>query len=76
MPQEWVAIKMRIMNLPESLSSLTGKPVFLVAATLRPETMYGQTNCFALPEATYGAFEMVNGEYFVISERSAKFFAY
>ena len=24
--------------------------VYLVAATLRPETMYGQTNCFVLPE--------------------------
>ena len=24
--------------------------LFLVAATLRPETMYGQTNCYVLPE--------------------------
>jgi hypothetical protein len=27
-----------------------------VAATLRPETMYGQTNCYVLPTGTYGAF--------------------
>lgn len=26
------------------------QPVFLVAATLRPETMYGQTNCWVHPE--------------------------
>jgi leucyl-tRNA synthetase len=24
--------------------------VFLMAATLRPETMYGQTNCWVLPD--------------------------
>ncbi|CDI76286.1 leucyl-tRNA synthetase, putative [Eimeria acervulina] len=30
--------------------------LFLVAATLRPETMYGQTNCYVLPEGEYGVF--------------------
>ena len=30
-------------------SSLSGKNVYLVAATMRPETMYGQTNCWAHP---------------------------
>lgn len=30
----------------------------MVAATLRPETMYGQTNCFVKPGGDYGAFEM------------------
>ena len=47
-----------------------------MAATLRPETMYGQTNCFVLPEGTYGAYQMITGEYFVMSERAAKHFAY
>ena len=32
-----------------------GRDVFLTAATLRPETMYGQTNCFVLPEGDYGS---------------------
>ena len=36
------------------LSSLSGKEVFLVAATLRPETMYGQTNCFVRPDMQVG----------------------
>ena len=31
-------------------SALTGKNVFLMAATLRPETMYGQTNCWVQPD--------------------------
>ena len=30
--------------------------LFLLAATLRPETMYGQTNCWALPEGEYGVY--------------------
>ena len=33
---------------------LVGKNIYLAPATLRPETMYGQTNCFVLP-GEYGA---------------------
>ena len=46
-------------------------PIILVAATLRPETMYGQTNCFVLPEGEYGAYRMAAGEIFVCSEHAA-----
>ena len=28
-------------------------PIYLVAATLRPETMYGQTNCWVHPDIVY-----------------------
>jgi leucyl-tRNA synthetase len=45
--------------------------VFLMAATLRPETMYGQTNCWALPEGRYGAYKGLNGEVYVMTYRSA-----
>jgi len=48
----------------------------MVAATLRPETMYGQTNCYVLPEGEYGVFEMVNDEYFICSQRSARNMAF
>ena len=34
-----------------------GSPIFLLAATLRPETMFGQTNCWALPAGEYGIYE-------------------
>ena len=51
--------------------------MFLVAATLRPETMYGQTNCFVLPEGEYGVFKMANNnEHYIMSERAAKNMAY
>jgi leucyl-tRNA synthetase len=55
---------------------LQGKKVFLVAATLRPETMYGQTNCWVQPELTYIATELKNGEIFISTERSARNMSY
>jgi len=66
-PQEYTLIKIRV-NHPEKIDSkLTGRNVFLVAATLRPETMYGQTNCFVLPTGEYGVYEMKNDELFICS---------
>jgi leucyl-tRNA synthetase len=71
-PQEYTLIKLRVKELPESWTSVVGdQKVFLVAATLRPETMYGQTNCFVLPEGDYGLYQMNNGEVFVSSRRAA-----
>lgn len=55
---------------------LSGKHVFLVAATLRPETMYGQTNCWVHPELTYEVFEIKTGEYFVSTHHAALNMAY
>ena len=71
-PQEYVLIKMKVLELTGALSALDGQgPVFLLAATLRPETMYGQTNCWALPDGNYGAFRGLNGEIYVMTDRSA-----
>lgn len=64
------------MDFPESLKAFVDKKVFLLAATLRPETMYGQTNCFVKPDGDYGIYEMQNGEYFIVSERAARNLAY
>ena len=50
--------------------------VFLLAATLRPETMYGQTNCWALPEGDYGAFRGRHGEVYVVTARAARNMAF
>lgn len=76
-PQEYTLIKLRVLELPQSLQEkFKGKNVFLVAATLRPETMYGQTNCYVLPEGEYGVFEMKNDEYFICSERAARNMAF
>lgn len=64
------------MEYPEKIKDFVGKNVFLVAATLRPETMYGQTNCYVLPEGEYGVYAMKNDEYYICSERAARNFAF
>jgi leucyl-tRNA synthetase len=56
---------------PEAAAALAEPTVFLPAATLRPETMYGQTNLFVLPTGDYGVYVMKNGDIFVCSARSA-----
>ena len=73
-PQEYTLIKMKVLELNDALRSggLTdADSVFLLAATLRPETMCGQTNCWALPEGEYGVYKGLNGEYYVMTQRSA-----
>jgi leucyl-tRNA synthetase len=75
--QEYTLIKMQIIdNFPKSIQNFTSKKIFLVAATLRPETMYGQTNCFICPKGEYGLYEMKNGELFICSHSSARNMAY
>ena len=47
--------------------------VFLMAATLRPETMFGQTNCWVLPDGQYGAYRAAEADaVFVMSARAAR----
>jgi len=63
----------RHAKMEDLLAKAGDKPVYFVPATLRPETMYGQTNCFVLPEGEYGAYlvDAIN-EIFVMSARSAR----
>ncbi|KAI8631386.1 Valyl/Leucyl/Isoleucyl-tRNA synthetase [Xylariaceae sp. FL1651] len=46
--------------------------VYFVAATLRPETMYGQTYCFVGPNITYGIFHGSDNDDYLVSSRSAR----
>eukprot|EP01080_Neovahlkampfia_damariscottae_P009492 gene9492-1698_t len=76
-PQEYTLIKMKVQTpFPKALASLEGKDVFFVCATLRPETMYGQTNCWIKSDGKYGAFALKNGEVVVCTERAARNLAY
>ncbi|XP_023698173.2 leucine--tRNA ligase, cytoplasmic [Paramormyrops kingsleyae] len=76
-PQEYTLIKMKILEpYPSKLSALKGRSVFLVAATLRPETMFGQTNCWVRPDMKYIAFETVNRDVFICTRRSARNMSY
>ena len=71
-PQEYVAIKMKVLETKSELINKLmneGKNVFLIAGTLRPETMYGQTNCWIHPTINYKLFEMKNGDIVVCTQR-------
>ena len=78
-PQEYTLVKMRVLEeslragkLAELRHLAPNRAVFLGPATLRPETMYGQTNCFVLPDGEYGAFIDKVGDILIISERAAR----
>lgn len=83
-PQEYVGIKIEVTQFaPEAVKifaesnfDLSANKVFLVAATLRPETMYGQSCCFVSPKIDYGVFPVGNGEYFITTERAFKNMCY
>ena len=80
-PQEYTIIKMQLIDgerVPGKIKEImsSNKKIFLVAATLRPETMYGQTNCYILPKGEYGLYEMANGELYISSEHAMLNMAY
>lgn len=64
-PQEYMLVKLKVLEAPTSVTEripqiadpINNGEVFMVAATLRPETMYGQTNCYVLPSGEYGVYE-------------------
>eukprot|EP00727_Mastigamoeba_balamuthi_P002940 m51a1_g12643 putative leucyl-trna synthetase (1011) ;mRNA; r:111-3323 len=77
--QEYVVVKLEVAE-PQKMAKLAGKlegrHVFLAAGTLRPETMYGQTNCWVQPEGRYGAFEVSDKEVFICTQRAARNMAF
>ncbi|RFU28221.1 hypothetical protein B7463_g8103, partial [Scytalidium lignicola] len=81
-PQEYTAIKLKVKEwAPAAEAVIKGKlpndaEVFFVPATLRPETMYGQTCCFVGPKITYGVFKVSDKEFYVVTDRAARNMAY
>jgi leucyl-tRNA synthetase len=81
-PQEYTALKLKVMQwAPEAEAAIKGKVpeganIFFVPATLRPETMYGQTCCFVGPKIIYGVFKVSEQEFYVITDRAARNMAY
>ncbi|KAI0435617.1 leucyl-tRNA synthetase [Xylaria telfairii] len=90
--QDYTAIKMKVLDWSEAavntiqkvLPSTTAANVYFLAATLRPETMYGQTCCFVGPKITYGLFKFhdsaaspgTGDEYVICTERAARNLAF
>ncbi|KAI9190829.1 uncharacterized protein BJ171DRAFT_539063 [Polychytrium aggregatum] len=61
---------------PEFLERLGDRKLYYVAATLRPETMYGQTNCYVGVDLDYGVFIVNKHEAYICTERAARNMAF
>lgn len=81
-PEEFTGIKLEVVEASEaasrSLSPLleSRARVYLLAGTLRPETMYGQTNVWVGPELEYVCFRVAQAEYWIASLRAARNLAF
>ncbi|CAO3622167.1 unnamed protein product [Cunninghamella echinulata] len=83
-PQEYTGIKLKVLEwsqlakdaLATHQEALQGKNVYMVAATLRPETMYGQTNCFVGTDITYGIYQVNDQDAYLVTERAARNMAF
>ena len=62
----------KLLSSPEFVKALGNRKLHMVAATLRPETMYGQTNCYVGVDLKYGVYAVSDTEAWVCTERSAK----
>lgn len=74
-PQEYTLIKMKVL-CPQKIQDFGNKSVYLVAATLKPETMYGQTNCWVHPDINYIAYNLACGDVYISTKRAARNMSY
>jgi leucyl-tRNA synthetase len=80
--QEYTGIKCKVKTWSDTASKTlqeklpSNANVYLVPATLRPETMYGQTNVFVSPKITYGIFKISDNEYYLVTNRAARNMAF
>lgn len=76
-PQDYTALKLKVKEwAPKAAEKIKGRipegaNVYFVPATLRPETMYGQTCCFVGPKINYGVFKVSENEFYVVTKRAA-----
>jgi leucyl-tRNA synthetase len=81
-PQQYIGLKLQVKEWAAEAGKLIEEStpkasrIFLVAATLRPETLYGQTCCFVSPKITYGVFKATKDEYYVMTARAARNMAF
>lgn len=86
LPQEYTLVKLTVkgaLELPafQQFASIIGdKDVILPGATLRAETVVGQTNCWVSPDFNYKAYEVTSKdgkkEIFVMTARAARNMTY
>ncbi|KAI1080562.1 hypothetical protein F5B20DRAFT_589294 [Whalleya microplaca] len=79
--QEYTAVKIKVRKWSELAKPPVqdlppNAKVYFIAATLRPETIYGVNGCFVGPSITYGIFHTSGDEYIVISNHAARNMAF
>ncbi|KAL1875957.1 hypothetical protein VTK73DRAFT_9668 [Phialemonium thermophilum] len=82
--QEYVCVKLKTLEWsPRAKEAIGDKlpkdaQVYFVPATLRPETMYGQTCCFVGPKVPYGIFKFSSSanEYIIATDHAARNMAF
>ena len=76
--QEYTALKVKVLKWSETArdiisQTVTGeKNIYFIPATLRPETMYGQTCCFVGPSLSYGIYKVSDVDIYILSDRAAR----
>jgi len=75
-PQELIQLFASHKTEKDNKFDADSMTVYLPAATLRPETMYGQTNAFLKPDGEYAVYIMNDKEIFICSQHSANNMAY
>jgi len=77
---EYTIIKQEVLKpYPKCLKQFeedATRKIYFAPASLRPETMYGQTNCWILPDGNYGAYQISETEIFVLTARAARNLAF
>ncbi|KAF8920816.1 hypothetical protein CPB85DRAFT_1211532 [Mucidula mucida] len=76
-PQEYTGIRLEVVDWSPAAKAIIegkvgGRKVYMVAATLRPETMYGQTNCFVGTTIKYGVFAINDQEAYLCTTRAMR----
>ena len=56
--------------------AVSGRAVYLMAATETPETLSGQTNCWLRPDMEYVAMETKTGDVYVCTRRAGRNMSY
>ncbi|KAJ1870007.1 cytosolic leucyl tRNA synthetase [Coemansia sp. RSA 990] len=78
-PIEYTCVKFKVLEwgleaqaFIDKIPMIAAKDVYLVAATLYPETIYGVSNCLVNPLLEYGLFLTRDGDVIVASEHAAR----
>ncbi|KAJ2849812.1 cytosolic leucyl tRNA synthetase [Coemansia brasiliensis] len=78
-PVKYTCVKFKVLewesaakSIIDAIPMLAAKDIYLAAATLCPETIYGLSNCFVNPLLEYGLFQTRDGNVVIATEHAAR----